>query len=208
MQQSIKKRKNGIETKNRILKISSGLFAHKGYNGVSVHEIAAQAGIKESSLYNHFKSKADILDTLLDLFMRELPLTRPSESELNQMVTLMEPRELLKNLVLVSSRNISKTLANTAMIINLEKFHYSKAAALYFDYVVDEPASFYERLFLKMAEQRKIKAIDARAFAEQYNYAYIALTKEYYMAENGFTDMKSVMEKLKKTIDFFCDLMK
>ena len=208
MQQESKKRRNGIETRNRILEVSANLFAHRGYDGVSVHEIAARSGIRESSLYNHFKSKNELLNALFERFIREIPLTRPPEPELDRMIALMEPPELLKSLILISSRGIGGILANTAMIINLEKFHNPRAAALYFDYVVREPAAFYERLFVKMIEQHKIKAIDARTFAEQYNYAYIAITKEYYMVESGFTDLPAVMEKLKQNIDFFCGLMK
>lgn len=32
---------------------------------------------------------------------------------------------------------------------------------------------------------------------------YIALTKEYYLAQCGFTDLRMVMTKLTKSIDFF-----
>jgi len=45
--------------------MAADLFAHEGYDNVSVHEIAEAVGIKESSLYNHFESKAEILSTIL-----------------------------------------------------------------------------------------------------------------------------------------------
>ncbi|SET53944.1 transcriptional regulator, TetR family [Enterococcus malodoratus] len=41
------------------------LFSEHGFDGVSVKEIATAVGIKDSSLYNHYKSKQEIFDTIL-----------------------------------------------------------------------------------------------------------------------------------------------
>ena len=51
-----------METRERILWEALGLFAQKGFEAVSVRELAGAVGIRESSLYNHFKSKQDIFD--------------------------------------------------------------------------------------------------------------------------------------------------
>lgn len=53
-------------TKETILFESLKLFADKGYDGVTVRDIAAEVGIKQSSLYKHYKSKQEIFDTLVD----------------------------------------------------------------------------------------------------------------------------------------------
>ena len=55
-----------MTTKEKILVNSLKLFSKKGYNGTSVRDIAYSVGIKESSLYNHFKSKQDIFDSVVD----------------------------------------------------------------------------------------------------------------------------------------------
>jgi len=44
------------------------LFAQKGYHETSMREIASLAGIKASSIYNHFPSKMEILKTLIDMY--------------------------------------------------------------------------------------------------------------------------------------------
>ena len=51
---------NKMTTKKRIIIESLKLFASKGYDGVSMREIAAAVGIKGASIYNHFKGKEDI----------------------------------------------------------------------------------------------------------------------------------------------------
>ena len=204
----IRKRKKGIETVNRILEISAGLFARKGYGGVSSHEIAEAVGIQESSMYNHFENKAAILDALLELFIEKAPESRPSDAELDKMLTIMQPKEIFKNVLFYFGSHAQDILENIAMIINNEKYHSRRAAEVYYRYVVNEPADYYERLIQKMAGCGMIGQVDARMLAEQYNYVSLSLTKEYFMAKNGLADMQSVVKYMIRTIEFFCDLMK
>lgn len=205
--QSIQKRKKGLQTARYILDIAAELFAKNGYDGVSVRQIADKAGIKESSLYNHFKNKADILRTLFDEFIRLAPKTRPSDEEIDRMLMIMEPVEVFKNIVFFVGKSANKTLFNTSMIIHYEKFHNPHAAEIYFKYIVSEPADYYERIIKKMIERKMIKPVDARIIAEQYNYVCIALTQEYIMAQYGLADVNSVTEYMIKTLRFFCGLM-
>lgn len=53
-------------TKEIILFESLKLFADNGYDGVTVRDSAEKVGIKQSSLYKHYKSKQEIFDTLVD----------------------------------------------------------------------------------------------------------------------------------------------
>lgn len=59
-------------TKERIFDESLELFSKKGYEAVSVREIAREVGIRESSIYNHYKNKEAILDAIIDYFKIEL----------------------------------------------------------------------------------------------------------------------------------------
>lgn len=206
--EGVQKRKRGLETTRQILDTTAELFARNGYDGVSVREIAEKAGIKESSLYNHFKSKSDILETLFDEFIRYVPETRPSDEEIDKLLMIMEPEEVFKNILFHVGKSVCGTLSNTAMIINYEKFRNSRAAEMYYRYVVKEPADYYERLINKMIERKMVKPVDARIMAEQYNYVSIALTKEYIMAQYGLADVHSVVGYMVKTLKFFCGLMK
>ena len=56
-----------MTTIERILDETLTLFAENGYDGTSVEQIAEKVGIKAPSLYNHFKGKEDILNTLIDI---------------------------------------------------------------------------------------------------------------------------------------------
>lgn len=204
----IQKRRKGIETANRILEISAELFAQKGYDAVSIREISQAAGIKESSLYNHFSGKANILEALFDSFAKMAPESRPSEAELDRMLAIMRPEEIFKYIVFHVGSHMSETLANTARIIHYEKFRNPEAAQMYYKYMVKEPSEYYRRLINRMMERGMTGSVDAYIVAEQYNYVSLALTEEYFMAKNGLADMDSVVRNMVKTLEFFCGFLK
>jgi len=52
--------------KKLILETSLKLFSQKGYKNTSVRDIAKEVGITQSGLYNHFKNKDHILETLIE----------------------------------------------------------------------------------------------------------------------------------------------
>ncbi|MBB2183944.1 TetR/AcrR family transcriptional regulator [Lachnospiraceae bacterium MD1] len=54
-----------METKERIMMKALMLFSDRGYDGVSMRDIAAEVGIKAASIYNHFSGKEDIFSCLL-----------------------------------------------------------------------------------------------------------------------------------------------
>lgn len=204
----VKKRKRGIATARTILDAAAELFSRCGYDGVSLRDIAQRAGIRESSIYNHFPSKADILETLYREFIELVPQTRPSDEALDEMLMMMQPEEVLKSILFYVGKNVGRTLANTAMVINLEKFKTRQAADMYYRYVICEPAEYYERLIQKMIERKMVKPVDAKLIAQQYNYVSIALTKEYIMAQSGLADVHEVVGYMVRTLSFFCNLMK
>ena len=53
------------DTKERILQTALELFAHKGYEAVSVSDIAGALGLTKGALYRHFESKQAIFDGIL-----------------------------------------------------------------------------------------------------------------------------------------------
>lgn len=56
------------QTKDKIFDTALDLFSKKGYGSVSIRTIASEVGIKESSIYNHYSSKKDILMSILNYF--------------------------------------------------------------------------------------------------------------------------------------------
>ena len=53
------------DTRERILQTALELFAQKGYEAVSVSDIAGALGLTKGALYRHFENKRAILDSIL-----------------------------------------------------------------------------------------------------------------------------------------------
>ncbi|MCB1689230.1 MAG: helix-turn-helix transcriptional regulator [Halioglobus sp.] len=62
---SAQKLTKGERTAQRVLDVAEDLFATQGYDGTSLRQIAAQAGIREPGLYNHFAGKQALYEAVL-----------------------------------------------------------------------------------------------------------------------------------------------
>ena len=73
----------GKGTKQKILKVSTTLFSQYGYKGASVRKIAAEVGIRESAIYNHYKNKEEIfLEVAKGIFSSPFSLSSDEISKL------------------------------------------------------------------------------------------------------------------------------
>ncbi len=71
--------------RERILSTAVRIFAEKSYEGSRIDEIAREANVPKSLIYYHFKSKEEILQVLVDNFIREyLDLIDDAVSESHQ----------------------------------------------------------------------------------------------------------------------------
>lgn len=55
-------------TKRQILEKSFEFFSTHGYSGASIRQISRAVGIRESAIYNHYKSKEEIFSAILSEF--------------------------------------------------------------------------------------------------------------------------------------------
>ena len=70
-------------TKEKILTVATTLFSQYGYKGTSVRKIAAEVGIRESALYNHYKNKEEIfLEVAKNIFSSPFSFTADEIKEL------------------------------------------------------------------------------------------------------------------------------
>ncbi|RPH25550.1 MAG: TetR/AcrR family transcriptional regulator [Bacteroidales bacterium] len=60
-----------MNTREKIVEAAVILFLQKGYDQVSLNEIAAGVGIQKPSLYHYFKSKEDIFMEVVMYFFRD-----------------------------------------------------------------------------------------------------------------------------------------
>ena len=62
----------GRDTRSRLRELALQLFAEQGYEQTSLREIAERLGVTKAALYYYFKSKEDIVRSLVEDYMTEL----------------------------------------------------------------------------------------------------------------------------------------
>ncbi|MGW0731562.1 TetR family transcriptional regulator [Streptomyces sp. NPDC002851] len=83
-------RMTGAERRQQLLDIGRTLFAQKGFEGTSVEEIAAKAGVSKPVVYEHFGGKEGLYAVVVDREMRQLL------DMVTGALTAGHPRELLE----------------------------------------------------------------------------------------------------------------
>ena len=197
-------------TKEKIFDVSIDLFSKKGFDAVSVREIAREVGIRESSIYNHYKSKESILDAIIDYFMSELMQSGPPEEEMDK---LMETPELFFEVgarAFLERMNAPK-IEKIWRIISIELYHNEKIREFFKTVLLEEPIKTWEEIFTKMMEKGAIKPVDPKVMAHEYFYFAIFLYFEHFVLnyeENDDTFMEIAWERMSKHAEFILDAIK
>jgi AcrR family transcriptional regulator len=60
------------DTRARIQQVAVELFTEHGYEGTSLREISERLGVTKAALYYHFKSKEDIIQSLVEDYQEQM----------------------------------------------------------------------------------------------------------------------------------------
>ncbi|MBN1655396.1 MAG: TetR/AcrR family transcriptional regulator [Deltaproteobacteria bacterium] len=89
-----KRQNQAIETRNQIYDAAIELMDRKGYENITIAEIAKKANVSVGSFYHYFKSKNDILVEIFkrgdDYFAREVAAKLGTESSPKDIVTYFD----------------------------------------------------------------------------------------------------------------------
>ena len=77
------------DTKLRIIQTAIRLFSEKGFDGVSIRDIAKNTGITAASFYNHFRSKDELLAGMFAYY---------GEKIIDPVVARFEPEKMMEEL--------------------------------------------------------------------------------------------------------------
>ena len=132
-----------IDRKTEIVTIAAQLFKEKGYSAVTMRDMAQAMNIKAASLYNHIKSKQEIL---------VLIVIEIAEEFTNTMLQIVNSNETaIQKLEKVIQLHIDITLRNPDALacLNNDWMHLSDAELTYFIKMREE----YEANFRTMIKE-------------------------------------------------------
>lgn len=111
--------------KEEIIRISASLFKKKGYSAVTMRDIAQELGIKAASLYNHIKSKQEILIEII------LSLAEEFTEGMDEIYALdLSAVEKLKKIILLHV-SISSTNTDGMASLNADWMHLEEKLEYY-----------------------------------------------------------------------------
>lgn len=185
--------------KNEIMQQSLVLFAHKGYFGTSMDDIAKAVGIKKGSLYSHYSGKEQIFTAVFDGIVEDY--TR----FIRKLTAYDEETNCPQKLAELFTGYVKNCKNNDKMVFWDRYYYYPPEYSK--DYILSKTqeieAFFLERITLIVADgiQRgQIKKGDAGSLALAYYYMMIgfAMTIRFY-------DEKSVEPDISSCLTVFLD---
>lgn len=185
-----------MNTKERIIYEALNLFSTKGFDAISVRDIAKAVGIKASSLYNHFKNKQDIFDTIINKYSEHVKkfLERINPSNIGNDLKLNNIKNPSDELFFKKSIDMFKFyLEDEYMIkfrklLTIEQFKNHKIANLYNKLFIDDILNFQVKIFEVLMNSNILVKKDPYILALQF-YSPVFLL--FYKFEN-ITDKERV----------------
>ena len=191
-----------MSTKERILYAALDLISEKGYDGVGVDLIAENAGLKGPSLYRHYKGKADIFNSLIDLV----------ESYYAEGVDFNNKRgdspENMDELIRDAMGRIRFTMHDdiirkTRRILAMEQFRNERIAELTTRYHLENLQEMYAGVFAEMMDKEVLKKDDPEYLALEFVAPVSLLIHIYDRQPERETE---VLEKIRKHFEHFSNI--
>jgi AcrR family transcriptional regulator len=193
---------NTLTTKERIIDAAVMLFSQKGYDTVSMRDIAREVGIKAASIYNHFSSKRDILTGIYDFYHVVHQAAMP---DLNKLLPMLET-EPVYNVLAKLSYHFPPHLQDKMdriLLIGSQRLCLDKVSESFVKDHFLEPLFQLSRPVLSRAiELGIIEPIDVDSFSR------VVIFYAFSAAELNRTVMKTTLEEWQGGLNLIYSLLK
>lgn len=171
------------DTKQKILVKALELFSIKGYDAVSVGEIAKAVGIKAPSLYNHFPSKQAIFEEIVEATAAQYEKDTDSidihvqnvKADVSEFMEITE-QELFKKVQWIFSYSIhNETISRFRRMMTIEQFRSPELAKLYSTRYVDRVVAYHAEIFRNLIAAGIIAGQDPDVLALMYMAPVVTL---------------------------------
>jgi AcrR family transcriptional regulator len=154
-------------TRERILKEALTLFSAKGYRAATMRDIAAAVGIRQGAIYNHFKNKEAILETLLNDLMDSALVNLFGDLE---MPGVHRKGKSILAKIATTFKLISFDPENEALfrLMMQELFRNRRIRELYHEHFYQQNVKKLSTLFLQMMQEEMIKSSDPLMLANEF----------------------------------------
>ncbi len=162
-----------MNTKEKIFNVSLDLFSKKGYDSVSLREIAEEVGIQKSSIYSHYPSKEAILMDIFNQFTKSFEID-DEEIQLTENNPLLENPELFyhKGSEAIKNMLFEETNLKIWKLILIQMHHNEKIRLFFQNEILVKPLIFWEGLFNLLKEKGVIKKDSNTSLLARQYYSF------------------------------------
>ena len=171
------------DTKKKILESALELFSSRGYDSVSVGEIAEAVGIKAPSLYNHYPSKKAIFDAIVeetaehyDRFTDKIDIhVENSGKDINVFSEISEDFLINKVRQIFTYSLHDEKVSRFRRMMTIEQFRSEELSRLYTERYIERIAKYHEGIFRALIEKGELWDENPETLAWMYISPIITL---------------------------------
>lgn len=203
-----------MTTKERIVEEALTLFSHQGYKGTSVKNIADAVGIKDSSIYKHFKSKREIIDAIVEQMRARMSQMSVDaglpQDDTESMVAAAYGKLSLEELQKMSRKVFLFYLTDDFVsrfwrLAMMEQYQNDEIYDIYRAIFLEQSIAYQTELFGEMIRQETFRNADAEVLAMNYYAPIFFLLSKY----NGRTEnIEEALTTLDKQVAEFYRIYK
>jgi AcrR family transcriptional regulator len=164
-------RMTGKERREQLLDVGRRLFAERGFEGTSVEEIAAKAGVSKPVVYEHFGGKEGLYAVVVD---RE---TQFLQGRLTEALSHGEGRELLEKAALALLEYIETSTDGFRILVRDSPVAQSTGT---FASLISDVASQVEHILIEQFAVRGFNSKLAPMYAQML-VGMVALTGQWWL---------------------------
>ncbi len=187
-----------VTTKERILSVAIDLFAQKGFDAVSLREIAEAAGIKKATLYYYFTSKDEILEKILEYTMGRWEMSKVGKwsdsDETEKQIVAMGLDGFMAMASGVSASWIDDPRMEKILRITFIELYHNEQLKKFMLAFFGAGPEFFEAGFAILIKHKLIKPWDPKVLAQEYLSFYMMALTDYFLLRYGSTPNSFVQE--------------
>jgi len=194
------------DTKKKILSSALDFFSQNGYSGASIRQIARSVGVRESAIYNHFKSKEEIFQTILSSFKRKTISKEILSDDLLDEVS--DPENFLKKFSLRLIDHWNKPEEKKFIrVLLMEQFTLVGNEELSTTEYLSELRNICRLIFGEMVKTKIIKPYDPSFLSDEFTSLLFLIRTERLSSDNT-VNINSVYKQAYAHVEFFWDAIK
>ena len=176
-----------MTTKERILYETLELFSNNGYEAVSMRDIGAAVGIRESSIYKHYAGKGAILDAIVEKATKEInqmheQLKVPNLDSMESVsqyanMKIEDVAELCTEVLLQQKRN--DVVSKFRKFLTIEQYRNATLRRLYIEMFIERQLKYNEKVFAYLIQAGVLEGHSPQMMALQFHAPFFLLQYQF-----------------------------